>query len=103
MGLEMRDGRLYYYRKRRTGGRVVSEYAGAGRFAAGMAQLDAEDREEAARRREAERRTIEAMRSEDAALDSLSEMVESVTRAACVVAGFHRHKGQWRLIRGGKK
>ena len=103
MGLENRDGRLYYYRQRREGARVVSEYVGAGMIASGMALLDSEDRMEARERREAERHAIEAMRSEDAALDSISAMVEAIARAACVVAGFHQYKGQWRLIRGGKK
>jgi hypothetical protein len=103
MGLESRDGRLYYYRKRRAGGRVTSEYVGAGRLAAAMAALDAEEREEEEARREAARREVARMCAEDDAFESVSEMVEAIARAAFVVAGFHRHKGQWRLIRGGKK
>ena len=51
MAWEDRNGRLYYYRKRREGKRVVSEYVGNG-FAGMMAEeLDGEDRQKAEQKR----------------------------------------------------
>lgn len=62
MGLEHRDGRVYYYRSRRVGGRVRREYVGAGEAAVMFARWDKLDRdrrdfdawEKAERRREAD-------------------------------------------------
>jgi hypothetical protein len=45
MAWEKRGNGLYYYRKRREGQRVISEYIGAGEFAQAIATLDALDRE----------------------------------------------------------
>jgi hypothetical protein len=46
MAWEERNGRMYYYRKRREGGRVVSEYVGAGIGAEAIATMDRIDQEE---------------------------------------------------------
>ncbi len=40
MGWEERNGRLYYYEKRREGRRVVSQYVGTGTFAEACAVLN---------------------------------------------------------------
>ena len=102
MGLETRGSNLYYYRKRREGSRVVSEYVGGGHVAALCAQLDAAERAEEKARRATERRGRET----DEALDGLLEAIGAALRtaAACelVAAGCHNHRGQWRVIRGGK-
>ena len=50
-------GGLYYVRKRRVNGRVVSEYVGTGLAAALAAELDAQERIEHEARREALRAT----------------------------------------------
>jgi hypothetical protein len=103
MGVETRGGNFYYYRKKRDGGRVVSEYVGGGRIGALCAQLDAAERAEEKARRAQERKGREA----DEALDELLDVIGAALRtaAACELraAGCHNHKGEWRVIRGGKE
>ena len=65
MGWKTINGRSYYYRSRREGGRVRTEYIGPAGQAELFALLDAEDRErrEAERERErAEREAVERLR-----------------------------------------
>lgn len=96
MGLETRGNRLYYYRKRREGDRVVSEYVGAGALAQAMAKIDAQKRHE----RDAERAQLQAEREHFAEVDKLIDeaglVVRTLTRATLQTSGFYRHKGQWR-------
>jgi hypothetical protein len=99
MAWEDRNGNLYYYRKRREGGRVVSEYVGSG-FAGIMAEgLDLENRQEA----EYRRRELRKQKQYAAAIESQAREVEEytriMTRAYLLLAGYHTHKGQWRKIR----
>ena len=103
MGWETRDrGGSYYYRKEREGERVRSVYVGGGHVAALAAQLDKAERKKKAARRARERRGLRAAGAEDDAFDALAELVGGVTAAHLLAEGFHTHKRQWRLIRGGK-
>lgn len=95
MGWESRGGRDYYYRKRRRGGRVVSEYVGAGDFATLAALLDEEDRDEAAECREQRRADRELERR----LDELIRQAKDEAGAYLRGLGFYQHKRAWRLRR----
>lgn len=103
MGWEKRNGRSYYYRKRRDGDHVVSEYVGSGALAAICAQTDAESRQE----RENERRARQQERDEDALIDTelaeATSMFKTLTECCLLAAGFHKHKGQWRKKRHAPK
>ena len=96
MGIETRNGRAYYYRKRRVGRRVVSEYVGGGSVGELAAFIDEVDRAERQEKREKWR--AERQRQDD--LDSQVDQVCAAVRAAVAEeleqAGFHKHKGQWR-------
>ncbi len=96
MGWEMRKGRLYYYRKERRGGRVVSRYVGEGEEAETMAAAQAE----MARERLAEQRRARAEREEeqqtDRQVEELCELADAMAAGTLVLAGYHPHKGQWR-------
>jgi hypothetical protein len=104
MGVEARNknGNLYYYRKRRVGDRVVSEYVGGG-LVVDLAQRSAEIEQA---RKQAEREQLKAERMSmaeiDNALDDFSNMVDSLVEAELISLGFHRHKRQWRKRRNGK-
>jgi hypothetical protein len=101
MGWEERTGRRYYYRKRRQGGRVVSEYVGSGFLAELAAGMDETDRERKDLQRQAQqqlRAMSEELREQMAQLD---DYTQTLTRAALLLAGFHPHKGQWRKRRNG--
>ena len=103
MGVEARHkaGNLYYYRKRREGDRVVSEYVGGGLvvdLAQKRTEIDKEIREAQAIQRQAERLSSAQI---DAALDEFSNIVDTLTTAVLISMGYHQHKGQWRRRRNG--
>jgi hypothetical protein len=109
MAYEWRKGRLYYYRKQRINGKVVSTYYGpaGGEYARLWSSLVAIDRE----RREQERMERTIARNEFAELASTApELVEllaeakRVTAEALHAAGYHQHdRGEWRKKRGHNK
>jgi hypothetical protein len=103
MGLETRRGNLYYYRKRRDGARVVSEYVGGGHVAALCSQLDAAERAEGEAKRAALRGEREAGEALDNLLDAIGAALKTAAACELTAAGCHKHRGQWRVIRGGKK
>lgn len=95
MGWERRGNRRYYYRKRRQGGQVVSEYVGAGELAETTAALDALERD----LRQAEQRRWEAIQAADAQVDQVADLVQALIHAILLATGHHTHKGQWRKKR----
>jgi hypothetical protein len=99
MSWEKRGNGRYYYRKRRVGKTVYSEYIGAGPGAELVAALDQKERDRRAAARTAE---LEAQRADlaiDRELDRLGDIVRTITAAALVAGGYHTHKGQWRQMR----
>jgi hypothetical protein len=95
MGWKTINGHEYYYRSRRVGGRVVSEYVGkgdSGAVFAALAALDAEDKEDERRHR---RQEVE----HDRALDRVVAEARDLAVAVLKAAGFHQHKGEWRKRR----
>jgi hypothetical protein len=99
MGWEKRGNGLYYYRKRREGGQVVSEYVGSGELAElaarldTLAQLERELEQEAWRQEQGE--ILEVARMDDEA----QEVILDLTRGWLLAQGYHTHKGQWRWKR----
>src|SRR5689334_10272212 len=91
-----RNGRTYYYRKQRRGGRVVSEYVGTG-LAGTLGELyqaraDAHTADARAQRA----REIAALPPDDPALADLETLLAGLTRAVLLANGYHPHKRQWR-------
>lgn len=98
MALETRrNGNLYYYRKRREGDRVVSEYVGSGEVAYLADHL-------AKQQRQAEREMMTAVQATDkeidSALDSHSRAVDALVESHLQMLGFHKHNRQWRRKNG---
>jgi hypothetical protein len=102
MGWEMRGNGQYYYRKRRRGRRVVSEYVPSS-IAMLIEGLDAEKRNERERLRQSERIERERLRAVNQVVDEVGEYVRPIVERALIDNGFHRHKGQWRKKRNGRK
>ena len=100
MGWEYRNGRRYYYRKKRRGGRVVSEYCGAGEYITLMANLEESFRDMARLEREQQKEEREAQRAIDRELDRVGGELRALVAAALLASGYHQHKGQWRRKRG---
>jgi hypothetical protein len=97
MGWEQRGNTRYYYRKRREGDCVVSEYVGTGEVAEAIAALDARDRD----RRQLERQKQAALQALDAEVDEVCDLIRILTRGFLLATGYHTHKGQWRKTRHG--
>jgi hypothetical protein len=101
MGWKTINGRSYYYRPKREGGRVVTEYVGGGEAASLIAQFETADRDRRDMQRHDERAERERMDAEDRAFAEWFQGVEVVANAAIEAAGFHRHhRGEWRKRRG---
>jgi hypothetical protein len=95
MGWKLINGRRYFYKSERRGGRVESTYFGAGDSALLMAMLQAEDQAG----REVARAEREEADAEERTVSEWFDDVQAVADAAMVAAGFHKHKGQWRRKR----
>ena len=103
MGVETRKGKLYYYRKRREGDRIVSEYVGGGELVHLVEYEARKQREQQRRERErlaAERMSIAKL---DAGLDRLDNAIDTLMAATLGRASYHNHKGQWRKRRDCRK
>jgi hypothetical protein len=99
MEWEKRGNGIYYYRKRRKGSRVTSEYIGSGMAGYICSELDKEEQMERAHKREqlkSIKRGLEILRRD---LDQQKILVNSLTRASLLLIGYHPHKGQWRKAR----
>jgi hypothetical protein len=96
MGIEQRGNGLYYYRKERRAGRVVSVYAGCGLLGTLASELDAERRAEQEYKRKQERAARGEIERQDKAVRELSQIAQTVARAVLLAEGCHTHKGQWR-------
>lgn len=101
MAWEDRNGRRYYYRKRRAGKRVMSEYVGSG-LAGEIAEIfDAEDRYEAEYKRAELREQKTRVQAIDSQAGEIEKYSRAFTRACLLLAGYHPHKGQWRKLKNG--
>ena len=101
MGWEPRErGGLYYTRSRREGGRVVREYVGAGEIAEALARADGTIRRARRLERTRGRAEVERLEALAAPARELDEAAEVLVRAHLLAAGWHRHKGEWRMRRG---
>ena len=99
MAWETRGSSRYYYRKARDGGRVRSEYIGAGLVAEVLSEADALSRHDAEQQRQAWRAEVDAERRTAAALAEVDQMVQGMTAAVLIAAGYHTHRRQWRRQR----
>jgi hypothetical protein len=92
--------RGYYYRKKRIGSRVVSEYVGGGLSGTLAAADDLEAQEQRAQAiasTQAARLEAEAL---DTGIQAADELISAAMFEALEAAGYHRHaRGQWRKRR----
>jgi hypothetical protein len=94
MAWETRRGRQYYYRKKRVGTKVVSEYVGTGQFGQLVELMDLQSRQE----REEERRQIRELVIEEKQLVEEFRHIQARAIQTAREAGICRRKGEWRLI-----
>ena len=102
MGWEKRGNKSYYYRKRREGGRVRSEYVGRGDVAQISVELIQNDQRDRKTGREALRYAQQAEKAIDRQLATAEAAIYAITDAKLSSEGYHKHKGQWRKRHGSK-
>lgn len=99
MGWEDRDGRQYYYRKRRQGKQVVSEYVGSGLVGDLAAISDHEEKFKT----DVQSAQLHVQKAEFASLAGeirqAEEYTKAFTRAVLLLAGYHAPRRQWRKRR----
>lgn len=99
MAWEFRNGGRYYYRKRRQGKQVVSEYIGGGLVGEFASLCDYEDKFKADVQR------AELMQAKENAAElgrdirKAQEYTQAFTRAVLLLSGYHAPRRQWRKIR----
>jgi hypothetical protein len=103
MGWETRrGGGSYYTRSRKVGSRIIREYVGTGLVAELAAEQDAEARAEKLAERERLQHEAARWASAKVPMTELSELLDGLTAAALIAAGYHRHhRGAWRKRRHG--
>lgn len=87
---------MYYYRKRREGKRVVSEYVGCGVAGCMAALLDAEVREERATERARLMELRGTARTVEALIADVDSAAGEAVSAAYEAAGYVKRRGEWR-------
>ena len=101
MAWETRGGSgRYYTRSVRHGGRVLRQYVGTGPQAEEAARADRVRRAATEAGRAATRSTIEKISAADEQVKAVFYAAEVASRAALLLAGYHRHdRGAWRRRR----
>jgi|SRR5215208_2600190 len=99
MAWERRGSNLYYYQSERVDGRVRKKYVGTGDVAEVIAHADATIRRSRAAHSERARVELEEVRTLASVGEELCEAADILAVAELVVAGYHRHKGEWRMRR----
>ena len=100
MALESRGKKSYYYRKRRVGQRVISEYVGGGMAGEFAEMSDSDDRQKADLRRRAFQELQRRDATIDKEIDDIGTQVKALVQAALLVTGYHQFKRTWRKQRG---
>lgn len=99
MALEQRGNGQYYYRKVWRNSTCVSEYIGSGLIAQLQTIYDSRDRHERTMARLELQDFIQEQMQIDKAIGSYHKAVRQLVAVVLQRAGFHQHKGQWRLRR----
>ena len=98
MAWEQRGNKDYYYRKRRDGDRVISEYMGHDLAGQMYSEQDHQDREKFLVLQRMWREQRSEFEETDQDCELLMEIVRQLVQATLLTSGYHPHKGQWRRI-----
>jgi hypothetical protein len=102
MGWEQRGANEYYYRKERHGAQVKSVYVGRGEIANMLSELQSSSRIFEKAIDIAYPSEQEKLRQQEATIEHACGLIDAITTASLLVAGFHSHKRQWRKRRDGR-
>lgn len=102
MAWETRGNSSYYYRKRRIGKKVVSEYIGKGIFVEEVANSDLEEIQRKNEALEANKQAIREIETLSLKVAQIEYLTKRIVRGFLIASGFHNHKGEWRKKRNGR-
>jgi hypothetical protein len=103
MAWENRQNGRYYYKKRRVGDHVISEYIGSGFLAETEARLTDLEKRQAAEARQAWQDKVKSIQAIEQQLGQIEEQINNLVKAELLASGYHPHKGQWRKVRNGNR
>lgn len=99
MAWEDRNETVYYYRKRREGKHVISEYVGKGLIGQLAEEMDSEERYKKDLDQSEFRKQQWTIKIIDEQVSDVEKYTRAMTRAVMLVSGYHSHKRQWRKRR----
>ena len=99
MGWEQRGNHQYYYRKERDGSRVKSVYLGSGEIAHVVSQIQSSSPLLERFARTLKSPEVVGEEKAEAAMEQALGLIQLITQATLLGAGFHTHKRQWRRKR----
>ena len=98
MSWETRGNNRYYYRRRKVGGQIETEYIGSGTVADFIARQDEIDRQ----RRAAAAAEWQALVADDQSLAetiaAVDDLVKTLTAGVLLANDYHTHRRQWRKM-----
>jgi len=97
MALERRrNGRLFYYRSRRAGDRVVKEYIGGGEKGRQAAEADQAARDARGRVKQKAKERNRPLIELASELDVFGQIIDHVVSCQLLCAGWRKHHREWR-------
>ena len=103
MGWETRGNNQYYYRKKRVGDRVLSEYVGKGILAEYAHKLDMALRKERLEKLKNEKDKLKDIEKIEEEIKMREKHIQKLVEAAFLISGLHTHKREWRRLRKWQK
>lgn len=98
MSWEYRGNQRYYYRRRKVGGQMVTEYIGNGAVADLIARQDEIDRQRRAAAAAEWQAMVEDETETAAKLAAVDDLVKTLTAGVLIANGYHTHRRQWRKL-----
>ena len=99
MAWEPRGNNIYYYRKKRIDGKVISEYVGKGVRAQKIASMYLAVKEKKKKEDDNIRQQKKQFYLLNNQIIQMSLLSDQMVGYFLTTAGFHKHKGQWRRRR----
>ncbi len=96
MGWKIINGRRYYYKSEREGGRVKTTYFGAGESGLLISRLESVERAEREAERDERRAETDETRAQEKGGADWFNGVQVVADEAIIAGGFHKHKAMRR-------
>jgi hypothetical protein len=98
MSWETRGNNRYYYRRRKVGGQIETEYIGSGTVADFIAKQDEHDRAQRAAAAAEWQAMVDEERQTAAIIAKVDDLVSALTVGVLLANDYHTHRRQWRKM-----